>query len=257
MHSTFARFTLSPGVESLRLGDGGSQIQPPTALSGQPPGITQTSQSTKTWALRGASILSSPHILKAGITVLILTVQMRKLSIREAALPQSSQHLYPECFTSSVPSIPTPQIGLGPEPLGAQLQALMEEGSCFLGSSAKGYKRQSWCLRASSVHPGADIASLQGPLPAKALHLVVALTFIKLLLVLSRNPLPCQAHSSPLLPQSPSQLCFRELHTIGLSSMQQPSKYLKTILWPFSLKHRRDLRDPKFSCWLHSGLPVS
>lgn len=201
---------------------------------------------------QGCPDLSSPHILEAGITVLILTVQMRKLSIREAALTRSSQHLYPECFTSSVPSIPTPQIGLDPEPLGSKPQALMEEGSCFLGSSAQGYKRQSWCLRASSVYPGTDIASLQGPLPAKALRFVAALTFIKLLLVLSRNPLPCQAHSCPLFPQSPSQLCPRELYTVRPSSMQQPSKYLKTVPWPFSLKHERDLRDPKFSCWLHS-----
>lgn len=187
-------------MESLSLGDGGSQIQPPTALSSQPPGITQASRSIKTWALRGALILSSPHILTADTTVFVLTVQMRKLSIREAAHPHSSQLRYPKCFTSSVPSVPTPQSGLDPEPLGAKPQALMEEGSCFLGSSAEGYERQSWRATASSVYPGADIARLQGPLPAKALRFVAALTFMKVLLILSRNPLPCQAHSSPLLP---------------------------------------------------------
>lgn len=240
-------------MESLSLGDGGSQIQPPTALSSQPPGITQASRSIKTWALGGALILSSPHILTTDTTVFVLTVQMRKLSVREAAHPHSSQLRYPECFTSSVPSVPTPQSGLDPEPLGAKPQALMEEGSCFLGSSAEGYERQSWRATASSVYPGADIARLQGPLPAKALRFVAALTFIKLLLILSRNPLPCQAHSSPLLPQSPSQHCPHELHTVRPSSMQRPSKYLKTVplaLQPNTRERPQGLLSSR--CWLHS-----
>lgn len=224
MHSTFARFTLSPGVESLSLGDSGSQIQPSTALSGQLPGITQTSRSIKMWALRGASILSSPHILEAGITVFVLTVQMRKLSIREAVLPRSSQHLYPECFTSSVPSVPTPQIGLDPEPLGAKPQALMGEGLIFLEAMQRDTRGSH-----GAQEPALYTPVLTSPVSKGPLHFVAALTFIKLLLVLSRNPLPCQAHSFPLLPQSPSQLCPRELHSVRPSSMQQHSKYLKTV----------------------------
>lgn len=97
---------------------------------------------------------------------------------------------------SPVSRVLTPEISLDPEPLGAAPQALMGGGVLVSWKQCKGGTGgQLWI-------PQCDTAHLQGPLPAKALRVLTALTFRRLVLGVSGNLLSCWAPSTVLVPQS-------------------------------------------------------
>ena len=76
---------------------------------------------------------------------------------------------YPARSTPSVSSILTPEIGLDPEPLGAEPGAVMGGGVLPSWEWCKGrHEALTPCSRARSGYVGADTTSLQGPLLAKA-----------------------------------------------------------------------------------------